>query len=89
MTYLQTQCYKWFSPPHFCLLTVTIVSGLCQDARILWYEYWCHIGVAVPITEESQSLQEQKVYKYAEYAALALFANAMFSYLTNDVMFLK
>ena len=50
---------------------------------------WCHIGVAVPITEEPQSPQEQKVYKYAEYAALALFANAMFSYLTNDVMFLK
>ena len=50
---------------------------------------WCHIGVAVPITEESQSPQGQKVYKYAEYAAFALFANAMFSYLTNDVMFLK
>ena len=50
---------------------------------------WCHIEVAVPITEESQSPQEQKVYKYAEYAALALFANAMFSYLNNDVMFLK
>ena len=50
---------------------------------------WCHIGVTVPITEESQSPQEQKAYKYAEYAALALFANAMFSYLNNDVMFLK
>lgn len=86
MTYLQTQCYKCFSPTHFCLLRVTIsfrtMPGYCGMN-------WCHIGVAVPITQESQSPQEQKVYKYAEYAALALFANAMFSYLNNDVMFLK
>ena len=49
---------------------------------------WCHIALAAPITEESQWTQ-QKVYKYAEYNAFALFANTMFSYLTDDVTFLK